>query len=199
MYYRKAYIGMKKIDSLKKELMLVNRDVVVDTILMNMMPDTEVTDLIRTTDFVVNTLDEPYIGYTSSKISRLCVKYKIPHYIAGGFDAHLASTGELIIPFITPGVECYATHFKESLKGWKPKKHPVASRYMEIGGIASMTLFSTSYACVEIIKYIAGLVPMTDYYKIRGEFLFHDMSLAYLNVEKDPNCPICGGCEYDES
>lgn len=34
---------------------------------------------------------------------------------------------------------------------------------------------------------------MTSKYKVRGEFLFHDMSLTYLNVERDPACPICGG------
>ena len=39
---------------------------------------------------------------------------------------------------------------------------------------------------------------MEDSYKIRGEFLFHDMSLTYLNVKKNPECPICGGGEKDE-
>lgn len=34
---------------------------------------------------------------------------------------------------------------------------------------------------------------MQDSFKIRGEFLFHDMSLTYLNVKKNPECPICGG------
>ena len=61
-----------------------------------------------------------------------------------------------------------------------------------------MSLFSSSYACIEIIKYITGLVQMEDSYKIRGEFLFHDMSLTYLNVKKNPECPICGGGEKDE-
>ena len=117
---------------------------------------------------------------------------RIAHYIAGGFDAHLSSTGELIIPYITPCVECYAAHFKIALKDWKPKKHPVQIRYLEIGGLASLSLFSTSYACIEILKYIAGLVEIEQSYKIRGEFLFHDMSLTYLNIKKNPLCPICG-------
>ena len=108
-------------------------------------------------------------------------------------------TGELIIPYVTPCVECYASHFKKVLKDWKPKKHPVVRRYDEIGGLSSMSLFSSSYACIEIVKYLAGLVPMTDSYKIRGEFLFHDMSLTYLNVKKNPDCPICGGKTFNES
>jgi molybdopterin/thiamine biosynthesis adenylyltransferase len=171
----------------------------IKTINESMKPDSDIEQIIKASDFVVNTLDEPYIGYTSSKISRICIKYRIPHYIAGGFDAHLASTGELIIPYVTPCVECYAGHFKETLKGWKPRKHPVKNRYTEIGGLSSMSLFSSSYACIEIIKYLAGLVNMEDNYKIRGEFLFNDMSLTYLNVKRNPNCPICGGMQKNES
>lgn len=198
MYYRSNQEGRNKVEALREELLSVNNDVQVDTYCEIMEPTTDVTKLIRSADFVVNTLDEPYIGYTASKISRICVKYRIPHYIAGGFDAHLASTGELIIPYVTPCVECYANHFKESLKDWKPKKHPVEKRYDEIGGLPSMSLFSSSYACIEILKYMAGLVDMQDSYKVRGEFLFHDMSLTYLNVKRNPDCVVCGG-EQNES
>lgn len=199
LYYRAEYDGKNKIDVLAKEIKKVNSRANVTVINQSMKPDTEIEDIIKKVDFVINTMDEPYIGYTASKISRICVKHKIPHFIAGGFDAHLASTGEIIIPYITPCVECYAGHFKETLKDWKPKKHPVKTRYREIGGLASMSLFSSSYACIEIIKYIAGLVEMKDNFKIRGEFLFHDMSLTYLNVEKNPDCPICGGVLISES
>lgn len=199
MYFKEEYVGYSKNNALNRELEKINNNINVEIIAESMRPNTNVESLIKSATFVVNTMDEPYIGYTSAKISRLCVKHNVPHYIAGGFDAHLASTGELIIPYITPCVECYAEYFKVALKDWKPKKHPVKMRYTEIGGLASMSLFSASYACIEIVKYIAGLVDMKDYFKIRGEFLFHDMSLTYLDVERDPNCPICGGALLNES
>lgn len=193
MYFTDKDIGKIKVDALKKQLELINSKVNITCISQSMKPDTNICDLIKKQDFVVNTLDEPYIGYTSSKISRICVQYSIPHFIGGGFDAHLASTGEIIIPYITPCVECYATHFKEKLKNWKPKKHPVKTRYTEIGGLASMSLFSASFAAIEIIKYIAGLTETKNSFKVRGELLFTDMSLTYLKVSKNPNYPICGG------
>lgn len=193
MYFCNDMIGKNKVDALAFELKQINSSIIVNVINSSMKPESDVEEIIRNFDFVVNTMDEPYIGYTSSKISRICVKYNIPHFIAGGFDAHLSSTGELIIPYVTPCVECYANHFKEKLKGWKPKKHPIKKRYEEIGGLACLSLFSSSYACIEIIKCIAGLVDLEDRYKVRGEFLFNDMSLTYLNVEKNPECPICGG------
>lgn len=198
MYFKEKYINENKTVALKNELKSINKEIKVEIVQESMKPETNIENLIKSADFVVNTMDEPYIGYTASKISRVCVKYRIAHYIAGGFDAHLASTGELIIPYVTPCVECYAKHFKNTLKDWKPKKHPVKTRYREIGGLASMSLFSSSYACIEIIKYIAGLIPMEENFKIRGEFLFPDMNLTYLNVEKNPDCPVCGGAwEYE--
>ena len=192
IYYDENSIGEKKVNALKRELLSINSKINVETVDNYMHPDSDVNSIITDSDFIINTLDEPYIGYTSAKISRLCVKHNKPHYIAGGFDAHLASTGELIIPYITPCVECYASHFKVALKDWKPKKHPVIDRFRDIGGLASMSLFSSSFASIEIVKYLTGITDINQSFKIRGEFLFHDMSLKYLNLRKDPDCKVCG-------
>ena len=199
IFYREKYLGLPKTTALKLALQDINSDIEVITYNESMKPTSNIEPIIQSADFVINTLDEPYIGYTASKISRICIKHHIPHFIAGGFDAHLSSTGELIIPYVTPCVECYADHFKIALKGWKPRKHPVENRYTEIGGLASTSLFSSSYACIEILKYIAGLTDMKETYKIRGEFLFHDMSLTYLDVKRNPHCPVCGGALENES
>lgn len=192
IFFSKEDIGMLKVESLKKAILSINPECSIKCLNMSMKPSDDIENIITSGDFIVNTMDEPYIGYTASKISRICVKHNLPHFIAGGFDAHLASTGELIIPYVTPCVECYSGYFKEKLKDWKPKKHPVKTRYVEIGGLASMSLFSISYAVIEILKYIAGLVDINEEYKVRGELLFQDLSLTYLNVEKKVDCPICG-------
>lgn len=192
MYYKVGTEEKLKTEVLKDRIHEIDCRIRVTCINDSMKPNEDIENLIVGMDFVVNTLDEPYIGYTSSKISRICIKHNIAHFIAGGFDAHLASTGEIIIPYVTPCVECYAGYFKKTLAGWKPKKHPVVQRYREIGGLASMTLFSASFACVEIIKYITGLVNMDNSYKVRGELLFSNIELTYLKVEKNPDCPICG-------
>lgn len=193
LFYKEKYIGMKKTFALKEELVDVDNNVLVKCINNYMYPESKIEQEIMEADFIINTLDEPYIGYTSSKISRVCVKYNKPHYIAGGFDAHLASTGELIIPYVTPCVDCYASYFKVKLKDWKPKKHPVRERFREIGGLSSMALFSSSYACIEIIKYLSGIIEMKKEYKARGEFLIDNMTITYLDLQRNSSCPICGG------
>ena len=192
MYFSKKNIKKSKVDALKEVLCKIDTRINIQTYQKAMKPESDIEELIQRTDFVVNTLDEPYIGYTASKISRICVKHEIPHYIAGGFDAHLSSTGEMIIPYVTPCVECYASHFKKTLANWKPQKHPVQKRYEEIGGLASSSLFSASFASIEIIKYLSGIVDMDKAYKVRGELIFNDMRLNYLDVKKNPECPICG-------
>lgn len=192
IFFSKDDIGIPKVESLKKAILSINPKCSIKCLNASMKPSDDVENIITSGDFIVNTMDEPYIGYTASKISRVCVKQNLPHFIAGGFDAHLASTGELIVPYLTPCVECYSGYFKEKLKDWKPKKHPVKTRYVEIGGLASMSLFSVSYAVIEILKYIAGLVDTNEEYKVRGELLFQDLNLTYLNVKKNIECPICG-------
>ena len=193
MYYKSSYEGMKKNSALAREILNIEHKSKIEEIDLRLNPNTDISVILQKVDFVINTMDEPYIGYTSAKISRACFCLGIPHYIAGGFDAHLASTGELIVPHITPCVECYANHFKKTLAGWKPRKHPVEKRHDEIGGTAAMSLFSASYAVINIIKYLCGLQSIERVAMPRGELLVGDMSLTYLDVSRNPNCPVCGG------
>lgn len=197
MYYKEEYIGMKKIDALEDYLLTINKNIKVKKVDDILTPNKDIEGLIDQATFVINTADEPYIGYTSMKISRCCTMNRKAHFIAGGFDAHLASSGELIIPGVTPCVDCYAQHFKEVLEGWKPKQHPVIDRHLEIGGLSSMSLFSASYATIEIVKYICGLINPKEYSNTRGEFLFGTMDITYLDVTKDKKCKVCGEIEYE--
>lgn len=197
MYFKQKYIGMKKVDALTDYLSKINKNIEVEKIADVLIPNKEIDELLDKATFVVNTADEPYIGYTSMKISRYCTKKKKAHFISGGFDAHLASSGELIIPGITPCVDCYAKHFKEVLEGWKPKEHSTKDRYLEIGGMSSLSLFSASYAVTEIIKFICGLIKPIEYKNTRGEFLFTTMDITYLNVVRDKNCKVCGDIKYE--
>lgn len=192
LFFDEAAIGRSKVEVLRERLYEIDCNADVQCRNIGMRPETDINELIKSHDFIVNTMDDPYIGHTSAKISRACIKHNKPHFIAGGFDAHLASTGELIIPGTTPCVECYVGHFKEVLRGWKPKPHPVKTRHEEMGGLGAMSLFSASYACIEILKFLSGIVDMSKDYKMRGEFLFNDMALTYLQVAKNPNCPVCG-------
>lgn len=196
LYYDKKDIGRKKVEVLSNKLKQINREIKTFISYSVFRPDTNMDTFLNMCTFVVDTADEPYLGYTANLTSQLCVPRKINHYIAGGFDAHLASTGELVIPYITPCAACYATYFEQILKDWKPERHPIIERANEIGGLASMTLFASSFACIEIVKCICGLVEKNSFKK-RAEFLFDGMKLVYLDPVRNPECKVCGG-HHDE-
>ena len=108
------------------------------------------------TSIVINAADQPYIGYTSVVLSRFCVSRRLPLLVAGGFDAHLGSLGEMIIPGITPCADCYAEHFSEVLKDWVPVEHPVGDRREAAGGLCSMSVFSAGTAAMKVLRLFTG-------------------------------------------
>lgn len=196
-FFKESYIGMKKCDAMADYLKQIDRQVECEVLNVIVDFDTDVSSWIEKASFVVNTLDEPYIGLTSLKIGRECYALRKPLYVAGGFDAHLMSTGELIIPDETPCVDCYTTYFKDTLKDWNPKYNTEAvseeravEGVFEVGGLASMTLFSVSYAMIVILSYM--VTGDAHYSQGRGELLFDKLYIDYLNVTKNPYCHVCG-------
>lgn len=196
-FFRKDDIGRGKCEALADYLNRIDDQVICELHTMVVDYDTDLSSWIERSTFVVNTLDEPYIGFTSMKIGRACYAMRKPLYVAGGFDAHLMSTGELIVPDETPCVDCYTSFFQKNLQNWKPHYniHAVseshqANEQFEVGGLASMSLFSVSYAVIIILSYMVTGNP--HYSQGRGELLFDQLHIDYLNVTKNPHCHVCG-------
>lgn len=153
--------------------------------------DTDVAALIGSdVDLIINTADEPYIGATSIKLSRYCIKNGLPLLVAGGFDAHLGSLSEMIVPRLTPCSDCYAMYFEKALRDWKPVSHPTVDRRRGFGGLPSMSSFAASAAALKIIRLYSE--KGGDIEQGRGEFLFDNYSIDRFKVERNPNCPTCG-------
>ena len=138
---------------------------------------------------VINAADQPYIGYTSVLLSRFCVPRKLPLLVAGGFDAHLGSLGEMIVPGITPCADCYADYFDRALKDWVPVDHPVADRREAAGGLCSFAVFAAGAAAMHVVRLFTDEGAPTGG---RGEMLFAGYSLDAFTVDRRPDCPVCG-------
>lgn len=143
-------------------------------------------------DLIINCADEPYIGYTSIFLSRYCVEHNKSLFVAGGFDAHLACLGEMIIPGKTPCSDCYNSFFKESLKDWKPLSHPVIDRTKGFGGLAPLSVFSASAAALSILRYFLNQEEFFKSAGGRGEFKFDDYQIDSFVVKRNENCGVCG-------
>lgn len=196
-FFRETDIGRDKCEALADCLRRIDEQVHCDSYRAIIDYDTDVTSWIERSTLVVNTLDEPYVGLTSMKIGRACYALRKPLYVAGGFDAHLMSTGELIVPDETPCVDCYTSFFQKTLSDWNPcyniqavsESHQSKGQF-EVGGLASMSLFSISYAVIIILSYM--VTGDAHYSQGRGELLFDQLHIDYLNVTKDPHCHVCG-------
>ncbi|WP_312176737.1 ThiF family adenylyltransferase [Chryseobacterium sp.] len=195
-YFNVSDIGRPKTHALKDYLLSIDSSLACESYQKLIDFDTTMDQWLDRSSFVINTLDEPYIGITSLKVGRACYEKKIPMFVAGGFDAHLMSTGELIIPDVSPCVDCYTSHFSETLKDWEPQYNTAAipdseilNNRFEVGGLASMSLFSISYTVMAILNYFA---TGSESKYGRGELLFDKLEIKYLNISKNPNCLICG-------
>lgn len=151
---------------------------------------TELSEIIpENVALLVNAADEPYIGYTSVSLSRFCIPRKIPLLVAGGFDAHLGSLSELIIPGVTPCADCYANYFKKSLSDWNPVTHPIHDRTTGFGGLCSLSVFSASAATMKILQYFMFGERTAE--SSRGELLFDNYLVESFTVNRDPDCLHC--------
>lgn len=189
-FANQSWVGVAKVNLVADGLRSIDASISVDTHTSALNVDTNLENLLDGVGLVVNAADEPYIGYTSIKLSRYAVKNNLPLFVAGGFDAHLASFGEMIIPYKTPCADCYVNYFKKSLADWKPIAHPVKKRDKGMGGWPSLSVISASAASLQILKYFIN--PELVYKGQRTEFLAGDYATYAFEVKRDPNCKVCG-------
>lgn len=183
-------IGKSKVNVVADGLRAVDPSIDITTHTITLNVETKLDEILHDVGLIVNAADEPYIGYTSVKLSRFAVKNELPLMIAGGFDAHLASFGELIIPHKTPCADCYVNFFRVSLADWKPVAHPVANRDKGFGGWSPLSVVSASASALQILEYFID--PELAVKGLRTEFLAPNYSTYSFEVARDPHCKICG-------
>ncbi len=152
-------------------------------------PDTDLDGVLGGRDLVVNTGDEPYIGHLALLIGRWCVLHGVPFLSAGGFDAHLGSSADLIIPGVTPCADCVTAHFRKALANWRPIQHPVRDRTMGFGGCAPLAIFSAAQAVHQVLLWILG---EGDAQGGRNELDAETYDLPRFTIPRNPECRVCG-------
>lgn len=185
-------IGRFKVDKYRDLAKQINPDVSILAKVISINTQTDLESELDDIDIVINCADEPYIGYTSIFLSRYCISKNKKLFVAGGFDAHLGCLGEMIIPHKTPCSDCYNSYFKESLKNWKPIKHPVNNRTKGFGGLPTLSVFSASTAALSILRLFINEDELVKNAGGRGEFKFNDYSIDAFEVRRNDDCEVCG-------
>ena len=215
LYARKSDVGQAKTQVLKKYLERINSSSKINCFYEQLLPNTDLSKWIDDeTSLVINSCDEPYIGHTSLKIGRYLQFFNIPLYVAGGFDAHLMSSGELIYPPLTPCIDCAQKTFNLALNDWKPvyrktdinpqivrgqRKQSIVERSTRIdssylaggpGGQIMMSGFSANLSAIKIIEFLAENSSF-DFKAIRYEYLLNDGLLTEFEMMKQTGCNVC--------
>lgn len=203
LYCNNTNVNEYKTIALSNYLKKIDNSINISCFNTKITPETNLNNFISSDiDLIVNTADEPYIGYLSIKIGRYAWKKNIAMYVAGGFDAHSMSTGEIIVPNITPCIDCYCNGFKTALKDWRPtyithnhnKLDKINYQNLIIGGpgsIIACSLFSASYASICIVNYLLDIdYPMMQ----RGEYMINSGAIKWIDLKQHRNkgCKICG-------
>jgi molybdopterin/thiamine biosynthesis adenylyltransferase len=204
-YFKNKYIDQFKTHALKDYLLEINSNCKVNAVVERLSPQTNLASLLhKSINLVINTADEPYIGHTTVKLGRELWRQGIALYAAGGFDAHLMSTGEFIIPGKTPCVDCYSQHFKMALADWRPQYAPLETfdsnkeageGYNPLGGaggISAQALFSASYGCINIVNFLLGNETGLLNKSNRGEYIANKAIMTWFNLQGAVDCNVCG-------
>ena len=86
---------------LKRNLQKIHSQLTIKCFNEKIMPLSVLEDYIPSDTAMISSADELYIRHASIKIGRYVWTKNIPMYVAGGFDAHSISTGEMIVPRVT--------------------------------------------------------------------------------------------------
>lgn len=207
LYANTEDIDQFKVDVLAVYLNKINSKVKILKHNQKLLPSTDLRKWIDDNDdLVINTCDEPYIGHTSLKLGRYLQSKNIALYVAGGFDAHLMSSGELIYPPFTPCIDCSQQTFTKALDGWKPTyslietsgsiiendKFVQESNYTVggSGGLIMMSSFSANLSCMKIIQFLCEDSTL-DYTPIRYEYLANKGVMTEFSLSRQEKCNVC--------
>jgi molybdopterin/thiamine biosynthesis adenylyltransferase len=200
------HIGMYKAVALANFCREINANLNVRIHCEMLLPNTDLSKWIpNNTSIVINSCDEPYIGHTSLKIGRFLNDKHIALYIMGGFDAHLMSSGELILPPQTPCIDCAQQTFTKALGAWKPVYSDTTATNPEYdmdnylnnsyiaggpGGLAIMSGFSSNLSALNILQFLTSNGGFTQPIK-RYEYLINKGQMTDFVLQKQDNCNVC--------
>ncbi|TCB69240.1 ThiF family adenylyltransferase [Acinetobacter sp. ANC 4216] len=207
LFATKENIGHSKVQALSEYLTKINHRISIKTFNEKLLPNTDLSKWIdNKVDLVINSCDEPYIGHTSLKVGRYLHHFKIPLYVAGGFDAHLMSSGELINPPFTPCIDCSQQTFTKALEGWKPTYSYINASDVILedtqldsknnytvggaGGLIMMSGFSANLSCIKILQFLCEDSSF-DHTPIRYEYLPNHGVMTEFVLSRQEECNVC--------
>lgn len=183
-------VGKNKIDVVQQNLLEIDSQLSVNRV-YKYIDETGIDEYVKDASLVINCADKPTVDQTALWIGESCMKYRIPHIIAGGYNLHLSLIGQTIIPFKSACVKCFETKLYEinQIDTSNLRKLHIENR--KIGSFGPMCAISASIAAMEAIKVLSKVIKPANINR-RGEFDIYSMDVKYMDISHDDNCEWCG-------
>lgn len=188
-------VGYYKVDVAKDFCESVSRKILVDMYREQINNHEDLLMKIDGIDLVINCADKPDVDVTNEIVSLACFKARIPHILCGGYDGHLSSLGQTVIPGETSCWFCYADSdiCENMLDGFE-----IIDRKsnQQIGGtICPIGAYVASFQVQEAVRVITKCsTPIMINRK--AEIDFTTLSQSFIEIPKLKKCKLCKNENY---
>ena len=161
-----------------EHLIRVNSSIRIEPVIAD-VNSSNIEELIGGCDLVLDCTDNFEIRLL---LNEACDQYKIPWIYSGAIGSSCMTMN--ILPGITPCFQCFAGDNAATAGG----------ETCSTAGVLNMiTNIASSIQTAEAVKILVGSE------EVRKTLLFMDVwdnSFEYISIEKNPQCPVCGGHHY---
>ena len=184
-------IGKFKVDCIEEGLKSINPDINIKKYIKKL--DLVFFDSFKDNfDLAINCADYPNVDTTTQIVGSECMIRNKPHIIGGGYNLHLTLIGQTVIPFKSACHECFSTKLQEinndDVKNLKKLYRPTR----KIGSFTPLCTIAASLASLEAVKILCGFFDNLVNTSKRIEFSLETMDFKIIDIEKNPNCKVCG-------
>ncbi len=142
---------------------------------------------------VVNCADQPNVDLTSAWVGRFCMKHRIRHHVAGGYNLHLSLIGLSVVPFESPCVQCVVQALDERSPRVELGVVRLNRPKRKIGSVGTAVALSASLSALEVMKLaLHGDRIRPAMLGRRGEMDMITGKIEFRSFERHPRCLWCG-------
>lgn len=184
-------VGLLKTDAAKVFCEAVSENTEVQTFTEQISDPDSLFSKLSGVDLVINCADKPDVDFTNALVTHACFKANVPHILCGGYDGHLSSLGQTVIPGETSCWFCFADSgiYENLLDGFRIIDR---TSNQQIGGtICPVGAYVASFQVQEAVRILTGCSAPVMINR-KAEIDFTNLSQSFVNVPKLKTCKLCG-------
>lgn len=184
-------VRLLKTDAAKIFCEAVSENTEVQTFAKHITDSESLFSKLAGVDLVINCADKPDVDFTNALVTQACFKARVPHILCGGYDGHLSSLGQTVIPGETSCWFCFADSsiYEDLLDGFRIVDR---TSNQQVGGtICPVGVYVASFQVQEAVRILTGCSTPVMINR-KAEIDFTNLSQSFVNVPKLKTCKLCG-------